>query len=709
VNNALNIVAVASKDHPLVDEQGKALSVQQMVKGSIVSGDRGYGGYGTGDSSSGDVTISAPKFPTDSYQMQQKINEKTAIIKKYLANDPRTKKLNPYVEVITLDNMIDVPVIVGTKDYQVDTLSLAFVLATALALKKPLNSWTNAQFVFNVIENTKEEDAWGLFVSLVDKKQSGLTERLLDYLGDSYPRVRQKIEAFKGRLIDPMKRLASGVEKTKEFGRTYISPVIPKTTDQMGRKRQSDPEVLRHQDISVGRSSAPSKYVGAEDDAVYQPGMPFKTQSQFDILSVVKDNLAETKLFFKFMLNDDLLRSQFGLEKSPGQMTTAVNKVSEHARTMLASSHKDFMMYLRTNIEIAMSSIFWTLYPWNSNIEYAEIKDFYINGELAKDTADILGELGGALEGTFNTSHPDNASKMVKRINKICQRHLESTYKELRDLGNKMDAGMSIRNHAFSPEQFGQFYKTIDSVTSKYTDLQANLSDEIGNVISEADRIISFAINVITKAVDGMLKEYTKAYIPVGSNPFHNTAVYANKMDAKPNDEGAVDLGNGTYQKPLILQRLIPDYIEGMRQSLISIIAAHFFATCISAICSFAEHIEVEVETVANDALDLPNYSLVVPVETIAMLHAAAISKSWRDLVQGGQTQNTNLTDNYIKGIVKFINKRLDVPNLIVIDSKRGHVYYKLQYMSQVNKTNIRTFETYVKSMTQTELQGNQY
>jgi hypothetical protein len=110
-----------------------------------------------------------------------------------------------------------------------------------------------------------------------------------------------------------------------------------------------------------------------------------------------------------------------------------------------------------------------------------------------------------------------------------------------------------------------------------------------------------------------------------------------------------------------------------------------------------------------NDALDLPNYSLVVPVETIAMLHAAIISKNWRNLVQRGMTQNTNLNDNYVKGIVKFIHNKINVPNLIVIDDKTGQIFYKLQYMSQVNKSNINTLKSYVQHSTKEELDSSQY
>lgn len=690
VNNALNIVAIASKDHPLVDEQGKKLDVQKMVKGSIVSSGTNsqYGGYG---GYNGEATISAPRYPVDAHTLQQKINEKTAIIKKYLATDPRTKKLNPYVEIITLDNMVDVPVVVGTKDYQVDTLSLAFVLATALALKKPLNNWTNAQFVFNVIENTKQEDAWELFVSLVDKKNTSVTQRLIDYLVPSHPRIAGGLEKIKGILMEPMERFGKKVARLGQFHKTYTKPLIPGS----GRSnRQSDPGKLRDQELDVDKSS-PQKYVGRKGDE-YDPNLPFKSTPQFDVMRVIKDNMSDTKLFFKFMLHDDLLRSQFGLDRSPGQMKTAVSKVSEHAQAMLQQSHHDFMTYMRGNVDVAMSAAFWTIYPWNSNADYSVVKAKYVEEELQDNIAEVVGELGGALHNAFAKSEPSEAMKRTNLVNKICQQNLERRFDEIGDLGKAMSGGMSgIMSHAFNEDQFEDFYKTLDHVTKRFNGIASDLRSQIERAIDDGDLVFNKATNAIVSSVNGMFKEYNKYYIPMQNNPQSNIAVLMNTKSGG--------------QEPLLSTDVIPDYLEQLRDALVAIISAHFYVAALSAVCSFVDHISVEVETVSNDALDLPNYTLVVPVETIAMLHAAVISKSWRDLVSGGQVQNTNLTDNYIKGIVKFINKRLDVPNLIVIDSKKGHVYYKLQYMSQVNKTNMRTFETYVNSMTKNELQGNPY
>ena len=57
-----------------------------------------------------------------------------------------------------------------------------------------------------------------------------------------------------------------------------------------------------------------------------------------------------------------------------------------------------------------------------------------------------------------------------------------------------------------------------------------------------------------------------------------------------------------------------------------------------------------------------------------------------------------DVNDTYIKSIIKFVARRLDVPNLIVIDSKKGDIYYKLMNQSDVNKTKITTIDTFIQS-----------
>ena len=314
VSNALNIVTLASKDHPLIDEQGKQIDMAAMVQNSVSS----YAGI-SGDTE--EINISSRNNrEIDPYVLQNKINEKTATIKKYLSTEPRLKKLNSYVEIITLDNMIDVPVIVGTKDYQINTLTLAFVLAVSIAFKKPLDTLTNVNYIFNVIQNMKQDDAWSLFNNMTEKTQSKMSERIVNYINDTLPpSIASKLQKYIGYITTPMERFSSAKKSASKFIGGTIGPYIP---SRGKRGELHDPEKLRHsQEIEF--DARKGVYRDTKDPSKeYDPRSFGSSASKFDILSVVQDDLSQAHLFFKFMLDDELLRSQFGLRKSPGQMKT---------------------------------------------------------------------------------------------------------------------------------------------------------------------------------------------------------------------------------------------------------------------------------------------------------------------------------------------------------------------------------------------------
>jgi hypothetical protein len=108
----------------------------------------------------------------------------------------------------------------------------------------------------------------------------------------------------------------------------------------------------------------------------------------------------------------------------------------------------------------------------------------------------------------------------------------------------------------------------------------------------------------------------------------------------------------------------------------------------------------MEVEATKYDAIDLPNYTLVLPLQVVTALYSVVLAKSWKELVENPSNVSnmTSLTENYVNNIVKFINIRLNVPNLVIIDTKSDKMYYKFQFMSKINKINISTIQTYVNT-----------
>jgi len=680
VSNALNIVASASKSFSLTDENGNSSDVQTLISQSSL----GQGGSGSYQSYQMQEPSAIPRM--DEYKLQEKIREKTAIIKRYLATEPRVKKLNPFVELITLENLIDVPVIVGTKAYSIDSLTLAYVLTTAIALKKPIGGpqgETNIKYIFNVIKRLDEKEAWNLLANMskfdAEQDRNTLHDRLISWLAPDHPKIAQGLESFGRRISNRFeKAIGKPYETVKRWRKTWIDPRIP---SRLPLSRQD--QIASKELYSPGKEGVPT---------VVPTNMPrdtFKPVKEFDILNVVQGNLKEAELFFKFMLNDNLLRSQFGLTRNPGQIESTVKTLSPKAGELSDLVLHNFLAYLGYNINMYTKSLLMTIHPHESIIDYQKLKEETLDKFLMGEIAKITGEVFSAVENSFRGAGVDeNKAKLMKSIcTKTLGKAIQKVESRTEDLKNVM-----LSDPMITKESFGMFTRVSTDIGEEFDSMHQSLAYQLGKIINNPKPIFDKVERVIDQAVENIVITYHQEfrYNPQGV-PDNIAILRRNILD---------------HDDPDKLIEAVEEFINQTKGYIKSFIRTLYYVAVMGSVCQYVDYIDIEIETVANDALDLPNYTLVVPLETIVMLHAAVVSKSWRHLLSKGVEEGLNVTDNYVKGIVKFINQRLDVPNLIVIDSKRGQVYYKLQYMTQINKSNIRTFETYVENMTRNELEG---
>ena len=676
VSNALNIVAMASKKYDY-----DPLEVQAMISKSVQLGQAG-----------GDDTIDytlqnrfQPKNEPNPYDLEKKIKEKTAIIKKYLASEPRIKKLNPYVELITLDNLIDVPVIVGTKSYQVDSLTMAYILSAAIALKKPLGgpqAYTNLKYVLNVIRTLDEEDAWTLFQNMVDKENKQTDDKLAVWLHNNYPRVAKKLDTIRASA-----RKVSG----------YLKRPFP-TTKPKGY------ENIKPTEFYKGKVKEP------EEGSMAIPGETFKQTSQFDILEVVKSNIDEAELFFKFMMNPDLLKSQFGLSTGAGQVTRATRKINRSGQLdqLISQANLNFADYIGTSAYGAISSVFNILFPQGSQLSFKDIKTEIIDNGLVEDAMALTNEYGEALTSTFGSE--DVNTVRAKTMQYLCSENLKRDLNKIEKISQELKT-YRITSPRFDVDELTTFIKKFEKANSVFSGLHDKFTMQISKTVNGASDILSAFDDAVNRNLDELLRALQQDFLlGPGNSPTNiplTTNIGSRELVGRNQD------GEDLYDDAPIMTdpREVNTTINNLFRYLASYIKPFYYVSLIGATCQYVEYYDIEIETVKNDVLDLPNYTLVLPIETIAMLHSAVVSKTWKELVDKGEgrSQHTNLTDNYVKGIVKFVNKRLDIPNLIVVDSKKKQVFYKLQYMSSINKSNIQTFQTYVQNLTKNELESPTY
>lgn len=125
--------------------------------------------------------------------IQQRIIEKIGRIKEDLRTDPNLSKFRALVDVVSLENMVEVPVIVGTKSLQVDSSFLFYLLLAAVGQNCNLNSEANLNKCITAISNLSGNQLSTLFDNLQSKEPGILTRLFTRIFGNGRPTTTHSV------------------------------------------------------------------------------------------------------------------------------------------------------------------------------------------------------------------------------------------------------------------------------------------------------------------------------------------------------------------------------------------------------------------------------------------------------------------------------------------------------------------------------------
>ena len=641
IQNTISMISLANQIQPLSDESGMKIdpntTIAQVIQNVQATGSSA--GMVRSDTSSPNYNVSSGYRD----QIQRKINEKTAVIQKIVKTDPVMSKLNPYIEMITMGNLIDVPVIVGTKTFQVDTLSLIHILLASIAMDKKLNHVDNLNFICDKLNGLNEEQYWLLLNNLAAADKSfnmwQWTKELGGKIGDKIPNVSQ----FVGKQTGKIGSFLSGIK------------------------------------------SSTQNFAGNKNEFVENPS--------FDILRILKTKLDETKLFFRFVLDRDFLKSQIGLNPydANGAKTKLISDLFPDLQRASSSTIPGFQDALSSTGLSALRSSVTLVEPeplMSDNIDLLDLIRNEINEKLiigiSQSNKDLYEKIAEGLNKTnFDTTKGD--VNIIKNLSSF------DTGDEIQKVGSKLQNELPVN---FSDSQYEQFLQTLDQagqlsvLKSKQIE---NIITGFGDVRQDIMKILNEIRSMIRNQIKVIFDNCTRQYISSGTVGMSHLP----RVTVRTNDK-----------------RTMADVIQGIIPTLITYLTEYFYFLFLSSvklsIKKFMMKVEISIDTASNDVTEWPNYTLVLPIEIVSALHAAMVSKGWYNLTTNTKTgikltseelakgNVIHVTDNYVKGIVKFVSMKLGVPNFIVIDSKKGDVYYKLMNQSGINKTKLSTLETFV-------------
>lgn len=643
ISNALNLVNITSQIHPLTDEKGKPVDIHSSIStASLVSGGSTEQLSGTyaGTKISGQVM--AHPLEHMKHELASRIREKTAIIRKYLASDPTLRALNPYVEMITMDNLVDVPVIIGTKPYDVDSAVMQFVFLVSIAEKLSLKDGNNIEKIFDKIEKTDQTDAWTLLNNLVpkDKKEVKRRGRIREWFNNIKP-VR-KWSAMRARRAET-------------------------------RKKEEEIRKLRE------------KFYWEQE---------FDQDESFQLLQVVQSNVAQTKLFFKFCYDRNLLKSKFGIDLSQGQISTRVAKVSGQIQSVFNTLYSNFVSSLTRMGNPVILSLINILYPTESGVDEIKIVDDYIFSRMLTSIRtfvfrDLMVKINEAIE----SGGIESSDAKIKELKDLCVsefRDTDGVY--MSNSKDMMDNQVSSPVSSFN--EMSRFMGVLSKVGTRSIGQSRDIQHALDTILGgETDKVLGGIQSIIITELAAMLDELARSYNRID---FNNVAFFR-AVEADPN-----------APEFEFNQRLI----TALKSQLVGAAAPYIYFLFMYqlqiALCNYVSIVDVEVEAAKNDVLDHPNYTLVVPIQTIESIANALVAKSWKQLIQttGGRGFIGAVGDSYFKGVIKFMKRRLGVPNLIVVDEQKGEIFYQLMHQSEPQKTKLRTLETFIKLTGKEELQG---
>ena len=632
-SNALNILSMASNISPLIDEKGNIVDVEG------------------GDSDTSRMSEKRMTQQSARYEIEQRVKEKTYQIKKLLNIDPQLKTYNPYLNMITLNNFIDVPVIVGTKSYPVESFIFLFLFAIAISSKGniSMSDYSDIQRMFRVIKNMRSNDINTILNNLIDYPSKDSFDKISDWI-ENHPTVNKM---FRKPVLSWTKTPASWITQNLK------SP--------------------RNKTLSTNTVDYPA--VNPELSDV--------------ILGSVQNKVEQSSIFFKLCMDPVSMQQQFGYDSSQGQLKTTFSRISPKINEVFKNAENYFSTNLWPSyIQYTLSSFFYSIIPNNSGINASELIIGMQSGDSSMNIKPLFSPIIDFLNNDFKKSlnttlqqlGPEKADETLEQIKYFCQDYFSKSTEFLETLSDLKY--LRLTGPTFEASDFLRYEEKFEDVLNQISNYTLSIDNTLRQIFGN-----SFATNILVDKTSTIINNSLNSVISYlqtlegwpNQTPFHITIM---------NDSG------------VNVNKELNSYISSTRKQLIFYIRFIILYLIQYILCRYVRETKVSVETTKHDVLDQNNYTIVTSVEVVLAVANAFAAKSYKNLSNKSRCEEsgnthvgslmTHLSNNYIKGIVKYVHQQLDVPNFIVIDEKKGDAYLNLMYQSNVNKVKINTMESFV-------------
>ena len=429
VQNAFNVIGIANQVRPLWDENRQAVDLSSALFRTSQQ---------SGIYTSGPVMPNYPVGPEHTGNLQQKITQKTAVIQQLLKSDPKFAKTRPFIEVITMGNMIDVPVIVGTAIYPVDTLTLMYVLIAAIGLNRKLTSVSDLDIIFKELESLDAKKYWSLLNNLTRTN-------------------KDKFELsnwFRGKVLTGVQvrnhTVVPGLQTVSGWRRS--APTIARTAGNLAtrlrNKINSPPELNQSNELL-----AP--------------------------LLLNKADLDQTKVYFKFILDPGFARKRFGIDASnedtklTGLSQAKLQGELSRIQNVTMSEFSELVGVVGTSLLMSVAN---AVSIDNSTVHTIAEKSRNIDNAMMDEIDTDLNKILIGIDNGLKASSVIESKNKIKVLKELC---VINTIDTLNDYLNRT-AHINIQSIDFNDDKFREFQMYI----AEFAQVSSSLTNKIENQIA---------------------------------------------------------------------------------------------------------------------------------------------------------------------------------------------------------------------------------
>lgn len=632
IKNSLNLINIAASVHTMADDRDNSQDINLWGNNNRPK-------------------IGSPVIgKNDSYrnETQRRINEKTNEIIEILKSDPQYQKYNPYVKMITMENYVDVPVIVGTKQLNTTNSILFLFLLIALMKKIPINNESNVKSIISIIKSLQPNDFYNIVNSVKDEAQQTKSSISSIFLDLAIKTVALPITGLikLDKKYYPSRSVYTQADKLKKF----------KTT--------------------ISNSLNDSKYTKTT----------LTDSSVFNLLEHIKSNIGVFEAGWMKCFNAEKRSQEFGVPSNTNngtKITTLIssdlNKIIEKLFTNVSNHYNS---YLKSEL-ISVASMFYSTLIASTSDPYTDVTKYISSDLLPKLDKHIFDDIHLLFLNISDNS--ESIIELEKKIDNLSTKIniIEDNYNDFISKNPPL-----INSEIFTGDTYIKEItriRSMDTILKSYVDQFSRIFNEFfttdifKNIVLNFQKLINSSIS---SNVIGHPSEY-------GVNFQYFGLLERNRPGTKFSES------NGKLADQFnALTELCLNYLSSFAMCI-------FFGDLYQAIKSYITITDVHLDLAKTEVTDESNYSLILNDDMVKVLSKTVLSYSWKQLIDS--TSNKDLqkfskfvTSNQIKKLVLYIAETLKIPNLFVISSGESPtVNYKLMHKSDILTTTMSSIEQF--------------